>query len=286
MSSGINCRGDFSACIANRKMNYALFAGRRELARKCLVWLRNTSDIQEELYAIQKASNSTDTSISITGVVFIRDPAVRRPLLCAIFLMANQQLCGINAVVFFTVSIFQSAGTALSASAATVVIGAVMLLATAASALVVNRVGRIPTLLVTQSLMTVALLAFGAFFYLKAGSPPSSAVTSSLGWLPLTALAVFITAFSFGLGPLSWLMLGELLPTRTAGVAGSLASMINWMLGFVVTLTFSYLIEWLGDYGAYWLFAGFCAFGIIGTAKILPETKGKSLREIQNEFLK
>ena len=257
-------------------------SGRRELARKSLIWLRNTADIQEELYAIQKASNSADSSIRISNILFIRDPAVRRPLLCAIFLMANQQLCGINAVVFFTVSIFQSAGTALSASAATVVIGAVMLAATAASALVVNRVGRIPTLLVTQSLMAAALLAFGTFFYLKAGS--SSAV-SSLGWLPLAALAVFITAFSFGLGPLSWLMLGELLPTKTAGVAGSLASMINWMLGFVVTLTFSYLIEWLGDYGAYWLFAGFCVLGILGTAKFLPETKGKTLREIQSEFL-
>lgn len=265
-----------------------IMRGRPEMARKSLIWLRNSAEIQEELYAIQKSAlaatnaNSGSNRLTITNILCVRDPTVRRPLLVMIFLMVNQQLCGINAVVFFTVSIFASSGSTMNAGAATIVIGAVMLAATAASAAVVNRIGRRPTLILTQSLMTAALLVFGAFFYVKASHPETAA---SLGFVPLSALVVFITAFSFGLGPLAWLMLGELLPPKAAGVAGSLASMVNWFLAFAVTLTFTYLIEWLGDYGAYWLFAAFCVLGTVVTLKFVPETRNKTLREIQSDFM-
>lgn len=79
-------------------------------------------------------------------------------------------------------------------------------------------------------------------------------------------------------------MLGELVPPKIAGVAGAFASMVNWALAFLVTLSFTYLTAALGDYGTYWLFAAFGILGIFFTAKYVPETRGKTLREIQEAF--
>ncbi len=73
--------------------------------------------------------------------------------------------------------------------------------------------------------MAVSLAAFGTFSYLDTYKPDAA---ESLGWLPLTSMAVFIVSFSFGLGPLAWLMMGELLPARAAGAAGAVASVVNW----------------------------------------------------------
>ena len=131
--------------------------------------------------------------------------------------------------------------------------------------------------------MTVSLLAFGAFFYLKTYKPETA---ESFQWIPIPALVTYIVSFSFGLGPLAWLMLGELLPSKVAGPAGALASMINWALAFAVTLGFTYLTAALGDYGTYWLFAGLCMLGVLMTARYLPETRNKSLREIQEAILR
>ena len=81
-------------------------------------------------------------------------------------------------------------------------------------------------------------------------------------------------------------MLGEFVPPKIAGVAGAFASMVNWTLAFIVTLGFTYLTAVLGDYGTYWMFAAFGIGGMYFTAKHLPETRGKTLREIQDVILR
>ena len=88
--------------------------------------------------------------------------------------------------------------------------------------------------------MVVSLLAFGTFFYLNEYQPGE---TESLEWVPVTALAFFIISFSFGLGPLAWLMLGELLSPKIAGVAGSIAAGFNWLLAFFVTGCFTQVLH-------------------------------------------
>lgn len=259
-----------------------MMRGRPELARKALIWLRNTPDIDEELLEIQASvEEARRRTVRVTNILCNSDPVIRKPLFMAIFLMINQQLSGINAVIVFTASIFQSAGSSLNPNVAAIIIGGVQLVATFLSSMVVNRIGRRPTLLWTQGIMTCALIVFGVFFYLK---EYHSATASAMSFIPIVSLVIFIIAFSFGLGPLAWLMLGELLPPRVSGVAGAVAAMVNWTLAFVVTVTFNYLIEALGDYGTYWLFSGFCIVGMLVTWKHLPETRGKSLTEIQELF--
>jgi sugar porter (SP) family MFS transporter len=262
-----------------------LMRGRPDLARKAMIWFRNTADIEDEMYALQRSLESSRMSggarLTITNILCARDPTIRQPLLLTIFLMLNQQLSGINAVIFFTVHIFQSSGQTLDSNVSTIVVGAVLLFATIISSFTVNHMNRRFTLISTQAVMTLSLVAFGAFFYLKKYSPQAA---MSLEWVPLTALAFFIISFSFGLGPLAWLMMGELLSPKIAAIAGGIASIANWSTAFIVTICFTYLIDALGDYGAYWLFAAFGVVGMAVTAKYVPETRNKSLREIQDHF--
>ncbi len=256
--------------------------GRPELARKCLVWLRNSADIGEELYSIQRTveeARRSSRSLRVTNVACAADPSIRRPVLLAVFLMCAQQLSGVNAVIVFAVDIFRDAGaTSIEPSIAAVVVGAVLFASTALSSYVNNHTDRRRVLISTECVMSAALLAFGAYSYLQTYKPDAA---SSIGWLPLLSLAVFILSFSIGLGPLAWLMMGEILPARAIGPAGGLASVVNWSLAFLVTVCFTYLTAGLGTYGTYWLFACFCAASAVVTYKFLPETRGKTLREVQ-----
>ncbi len=100
----------------------------------------------------------------------------------------------------------------------------------------------------------------------------------------ITTTRLSSLSHSFGLGPLAWLMLGELLPSRAAGAAGALASVVNWSLAFLVTVCFNGMTSAMGNHGAYWTFAGFCAASALVTYRFLPETRGKTLREVQEHF--
>ena len=163
-----------------------MLRGRPELARKAMVWLRNTADIDEEMYALQVRScdqlsivivmnkidicmsckpETTDrplqrslegarasggTRYTVYNICCARDPTIRQPLLLCIFLMLNQQLSGVNAVIFYTVSIFQSSRITLDANEATIIVGAVLLIATIVSSYSVSHVNRRATLIGTQ----------------------------------------------------------------------------------------------------------------------------------------
>ncbi len=257
--------------------------GRPELARKALVWLRNSPDIDDELYSLQKSSDGNRNRAGRKSNICASD--TRRALLTCMLIMVLQQVSGVNAVIFYAADIFASASvgnTNLGPNMSAVIVGIVQLVATCASGPTSNRVGRKPTLLVTEAIMASSLVAFGTFFYLKdMGSP---VVEIYLSWLPVTALVAYIVAFSFGLGPLAWLMMGELLPPRVAGPAGALAASVNWTLAFFITMSFNYLKASLGDFGVYWLFAGSLLVGMVLTYKLVPETRGKSLRKIQLLF--
>lgn len=105
-----------------------------------------------------------------------------------------------------------------------------------------------------------------------------------LGWLPVASLCVFIIMFSIGYGPVPWLMMGELFATDIKGFAGSIAGTTNWVLAFVITKTFKNLTDGLGSGPTFWLFSGLTVVGVIFVFFIVPETKGKSLNEIQQEM--
>jgi len=202
-----------------------------------------------------------------------------RPSLIMMGLMLFQQLSGINAVIFYTVQIFDSANVDLDPSVSTMIVGGVQIAATLASIFVVDRLGRRILLLFSDIVMCISLVALGLYFKMK-----EDGNAANIGWLPLISLILFIVAFSVGYGPLPWMMLGELLPPKVKGLTASIATMFNWFLSFLVTKFFANMLKSFGDAWSYWTFAIICAAGTVFVFIFVPETKGKSLDDIQKLF--
>ncbi|CAG0889699.1 unnamed protein product [Cyprideis torosa] len=257
--------------------------GRERRAEKALDWLRGPfHDVQQELKEVQMNVMATRAEKASFSDLFT-DNSARQPLLLSLGLMLFQQLSGINAVIFYTESIFEEAQAGLSPSASTMIVMITQVVVTCFAAGVVDRLGRRILLLVSDALMAIALLGLGIFFYIK-DSIQDDDLTSSYSWLPVVSLVTFIVAFSLGYGPIPWLMMGELMPSKTRAPASSLATGFNWTMSFIVTLTFNSLQDGLGAYGCFWLYSAICVGGTVFVFFLIPETKGKSLDEIQKLF--
>lgn len=163
----------------------------------------------------------------------------------------------------------------------TILIGVMQVVATFVSTMVVDKLGRRILLLASGAVMALSTTAIGVYFFMKDRNADS---VENLGWLPVASLCIFMIMFSIGYGPVPWLMMGELFATDIKGFAGSIAGTINWVLAFIVTKTFKNLNESLGSGGTFWLFAGVTLVGVIFVFLAVPETKGKSLNEIQMEL--
>jgi len=102
--------------------------------------------------------------------------------------------------------------------------------------------------------------------------------------MSLVSLLVYIAFFSLGWGPLPWLITAEVLPVRAKGLAGGIATASNWFIAFLTTKEFEDLESALHRFGAFWLFAGICLIGVVFVFFRVPETKGRSLEEIEAQF--
>jgi Na+/melibiose symporter-like transporter len=154
-------------------------------------------------------------------------PTTKRGLIISLGLMFFQQVSGINAVIFYTNTIFESANTGIDSGIATIIVGVMQVIATLVATVIVDRVGRKILLLISDFVMALCTLALGIFFYLKDNDND----VSNLGWLPIVSLCVFIVSFSIGFGPAPWIMVGELFAADVKGMAASLNGTFNWLLG-------------------------------------------------------
>ncbi|XP_068148977.1 facilitated trehalose transporter Tret1-like [Drosophila tropicalis] len=208
-------------------------------------------------------------------------PVTRKALAISLGLMFFQQVCGINAVIFYSKKIFEDANTGIGSGMSTILVGVMQVVATFVSTLVVDKLGRRILLLASGIVMALSTTAIGVYFFLK---DQDEASVDSITWLPVTSLCVFIIMFSIGYGPVPWLMMGGLFATDIKGFTGSIAGTTNWVLAFIVAKTFTNLNDSLGAGGTFWLFAGLTVIGVFFVFFAVPETKGKSLNEIQAEL--
>jgi SP family facilitated glucose transporter-like MFS transporter 8 len=177
--------------------------------------------------------------------------------------------------------LFQSAGSDLEPSTATIIVGVIQVVATFISTLVVDRLGRRILLLLSDFVMAVCTLLLGVYFYLMNETHDD---VSNLGWLPVTSVCVFIVVFSLGYGPIPWMMVGELFAPHIKGFASSLSCVLNWILAFLVTKFYSDLADSFGAHTTFWIFAVISVIGTVFVFFLVPETKGKTLDEIQKEL--
>nr|XP_012151512.1 PREDICTED: facilitated trehalose transporter Tret1-like isoform X1 [Megachile rotundata] len=255
--------------------------GKTKKARKALQWLRGKeTDITDELTAVEKLHVESERNVSQGAFMELFKRNHLKPLLISLGLMFFQQLSGINAVIFYTVQIFKDAGSSIDENLSTIIVGIVNFISTFVAAAVIDKLGRKMLLYVSAVSMCITLFTFGTFFYVKElGSD-----VSAYGWIPLMSLIVYVIGFSLGFGPIPWLMMGEILPVKIRGSAASVATAFNWTCTFVVTKTYEDMVWLMGAHGAFWLFGTIVLIGFIFVIACVPETRGRSLEEIEKRF--
>ena len=245
-------------------------------ARVLLERIRDTSDVEKELAEIEASLNQQGGSWrELFGA------SLRPALIVGIGLAVFQQFTGINTVIYYAPTIFQFAGfhSASSAILATVGIGMINVLLTIVALWLLDRAGRRPLLLYGLTGMVISLGVLGYAFL----SPSLSNVVASVA---VVSLAVYVACFAIGLGPVFWLMIAEIYPLRIRGRAMGVATMANWGSNLIIALTFLSLLHALGRAWTFWLYAIVGVLGWIFVYKMVPETKGRTLEEIEAQWRK
>ena len=261
---------------------YLLKVGRRDEAIAALARLRGKSaaSVQKEADEMQAAiEESFREEVKFTDLFTVK--ANVKALIYTCLLVSFQQLSGINVVLFYMEGIFKSAKVPLETSIATVIVGIVQVFASGVTPLVADRLGRKVLLIFSGVGEIVSLGALGIYMYLQ---DVQKSDVSSISFLPILSLVVFISTYSVGWGPLPWTVMGEMFSSNVKSKASGITVCMCWFLSFIITKYSDDLQTAFGNYMLYWVFGVFCVISVVFTILVLPETKGKSLQEIQDEL--
>lgn len=206
---------------------------------------------------------------------FLLRNEIRPILIIGIVLAAFQQWCGINVIFNYAEEVFEAAGYGVSDILFNIVItGSVNLVFTFIAIYTVDKLGRRPLMLLGAGGLAGIYAFLGTAYYFNFS-----------GWISLVLVVSAIACYAMSLAPVTWVVLSEIFPNRIRGAAMAMATLSLWLACFVLTYTFPLLNTALGTYGTFWLYGLICVGGFIFIRNKLPETKGKSLEEIENEII-
>lgn len=266
-------------------------------ARKVLdkVGESNKEEVIQQIKTNIEAEKKQAGSFSI-----LRAKWVRPALIIGVGIMIIQQFTGINTIIYYSPTIFEMAGFGVGSENAifdailpSLPIGAVNVLFTILAIYLVDKWGRKPLLYLGLIGMIVALVALG-FAFTFHGS-----IGGALKWISFVSMIIYIPFFAISLGPIAWLMISEVYPTKIRGLGMSIATMVNWAANFLIANTFLSLGkvttgmmphpagggELVNPGGAFFIYAVIGILGLIFVYSYIPETKGHSLEKIEEHFL-
>lgn len=247
--------------------------GRTEDAGDVLQRLRGTADVSEELGILRTDIALEGRQLATWSELFTQ--RLRRPLVIGIGLAMFQQVTGINTVIYFAPTIFQSAGLPSAAISilATAGVGAVNVIMTIVSIRLVDRLGRRQLLFWSLGGMAATLLVLAGVFHVGA--------SGDFAWIAVASVAAFVGFFAIGLGPVFWLLIAEIFPLALRGRAMSLATVSNWVFNLIVSVTFLDLVLAVGSAGTFLLYAVLSVVALWFVVVKVPETKGHTLEQIE-----
>ncbi|WP_426451308.1 sugar porter family MFS transporter [Paenibacillus sp. S-38] len=242
--------------------------GRPQEALAILLKIHGEDLARKEVLAIKASSKEESGSF---GQLFM--PGARAALLIGVILAILQQITGINAIMYYAPIIFKEAGTGTDASLLqTILIGFVNLVFTILSLWLVDKVGRKALLLIGSASMTICLTVIGLAFQTGHTSGP----------LVLIFILLYVASFAVSLGAVLWVVLSEIFPSRIRGRAMAIGTMALWVADYAVSHSFPPLLASAGPALTFWLFALMSLITVFFTWRSIPETKGKSLEEIES----
>ena len=248
-------------------------AGKADKAFPTLKKIGGEAYAREEMANIQATLDDISEKVDFKALF---SPKFRSVLVIGVVLAVFQQWCGINTVFNYAEEIFTAAGYGVSDTLFNIVItGSVNLIFTLVAMFTVDRWGRKKLMLFGSIGLAVTYILLGSAFYFQLK-----------GIAVLTLVVIAIGIYAMSLAPIVWVILSEIFPNRVRGAAMALATFALWIACFILTFTFPLLNKSFGAAGTFWVYAGICILGFLFVLRKLPETKGKSLEEIEREFLK
>ena len=256
-------------------------------------WLTKQNRSDEALEILTRVDGSAYADAELTEIKdalahesgslrLLLQPGMKIVLVIGIVLAVLQQVTGINVFLYFGTEIFKQMGSETNAALLqTVIVGAVNLSFTVIAIWTVDRLGRRPLMMIGSAGMGLSLLAMGLAAYFE---------TTGL-WILLFMLG-YIACFALSVGPVTWVILSEIFPTRIRGRAMAIATICLWVANYVISQTFPMMEDnrWLLDKFhhafPFWLYGVFCAVLLIFVSRFVPETKGKTLEEIEKYWMR
>ena len=203
-------------------------------------------------------------------------PGIRIALIVGVGLAVLQQVTGINAVMYYAPEIFKETGAGTDAALIqTILVGLINFLFTILAIWLIDRVGRKVLLLIGSSIMTISLAVIGLAFHSGNTSGP----------IVLIFILVYVAAFAISLGPVVWVLISEIFPNRIRAKATAIASMALWLGNYVVSQSFPPMLASAGPAITFWIFGVLSLVTFVFTWRIVPETKGKSLEDIESLWM-
>jgi len=271
--------GSLALCICFPESPKALLIneGDEKACRKALQKLRNTRNVSHEIEQMNHEARDSQHEQAMSIWSLLKSSELRWPLLTGLILNITQQLCGINAIFFYSDSIFKRASIEDEyIQYAVFATGLVNVICTIAVVPLIDRLGRKPLLVVPMAIIIVDFIVLTICLVLQKQSIYYS-------YMSIVCIVIFIMCFAFGLGPIPFIYVAECFRQDARGAAIAICMLSNWVANLLLTLTFEYMAMLLTDY-VFLIFAIIVSFALFVIIKKVPETKGRNLEEIMEYF--
>uniref|UniRef100_A0A2A4IYC3 Major facilitator superfamily (MFS) profile domain-containing protein n=1 Tax=Heliothis virescens TaxID=7102 RepID=A0A2A4IYC3_HELVI len=256
---------------------YFLYSkGKKAESLEVLKFLRGSEELaNEEL----KLFSLSETKLSKREI--FKDKTTLKTLGKVILLGIFHEIIGYNAVIFYMQTILESTHTSVRDDVASVINGCIQLVASSCTIVVVDRFGRKPVLLTSLFGMALGMIGLGTFFQLKQEEVP---ITGFLNFLPLLSMMLVVFCFNAGTGSILWTLIAELFdgPARAIGSTASIG--VTTLFVFLSTKYFVSITNAIGAANTYWIFSCSCIINALFIMFFIPETKGKTFIQIQEEL--
>jgi SP family sugar porter-like MFS transporter len=248
--------------------------GAQDKAKKTLAKIGGEAYAEAELQAFLTSSTAKSEEKGSLKLLFSK--SFTKVLALGIIVAVFQQWCGTNVIFNYAQEIFQSAGYDVDNTFINIVItGVANLVFTIVALFTVEKLGRRALMLLgAGGLAGIYLILGGCYFFNVSG----------IFMVILCVLA--IACYAMTLGPITWVLISEIFPNRVRAVAVATSTLFLWLGSFTLTLSFPVLNGSLGTSGTFWIYTAICAAAYLYLYKALPETKGKSLEQIENELIR
>ena len=274
----------FALFLVPESPRWLVMRGKAEEALQILTRVSGKAQAEEDLGAVQD-SLDTEAHLEKGSLKELFLPAMRLVLTIGIVIAILQQITGINSVFFYAPMIFEQSGIGKDASfMQAVLVGIVNLVATVVAIALIDKLGRRP-LLISGLVIIASSMLLLAYSFHSATYGPGGELIDMNATMVLIGILSFVAGFGISLGPVMWVLFSELFPNRLRGIAISFCGLINSSVSFIVQLVFPWELENFGPSVNFLIYGSFAIIGLVFVLRVLPETKGRSLEQLESELV-